>query len=221
MKKLLHAISRRKLLSLSLLLALAAALGLVWCGFSRSHAAYDANYLATEETAMWKAYYGKDKARLAWHLVMALRRQFGISAYEAGKTGHLLAAAAMKFKTAGPGHYDEALPDLTAAYAQFKSYAGLAFDPVEAAKADLAWWVDRRDPQRRNPQAIGQGITRLYETIYGYHHPGFDRAGQLRADAAHTRDQGGEHCDWGKVKEQLLLSYTALKEGIDGKPTPK
>jgi hypothetical protein len=187
------------------------------CSLFWGKAPYDAQYLASAETEMWKAYYSKDKTKLAWNLIQVLRRQFGISAYEAGETGNLLAESALKFKSAAPGHYDEALPDLIAAYSKVKEYSGLTFDPEEAAKADLAWWVDRRDPKRNDPKTIGEGIAHLYEVIYGYKHPGFKRAGLLRAEAAHLRDQGKDNCDWVKVEGLLLLSYQSLKDGIDRK----
>jgi len=199
------------------LLAIAAALIVGCYSLFWGKAPYDAQYLASSETEMWKAYYSKDKTKLAWNLVQVLRRQFGISSCEATETGNMLANSALKFKEAKPGNYDVALPDLIAAYSKVKEYSGLTFDPEEAAKADLAWWIDRRDPKRNDPKTIGEGIARLYEVMYGYKHPGFDKAGLLRAEAAHLRDQGGENCDWRKVEELLFLSYQSLKEGIDKK----
>ena len=181
-------------------------------------ASFDPVFLSSTETEMWKAYYNKDKPKLAWLLVQILKRQFSITSYEAAQTGKLLANSAMKFKSAKNNNYDIALPDLTKAYARIKKYSGLKFDPEETAKADLAWWVDRRNPAKRNkPKIIGQGITRLYETIYGYKHPGFDKAGRLRAEAAYLRDQGQDNCDWKKIEQMLLESYIALQQGIDKK----
>jgi hypothetical protein len=206
-------VRQKYLFIILLVMAVAGTVGC--CSLFWGKAPYDAKYLASEETEMWKAYYSKDKTKLAWHLVQVLRRQFGISAYEAAETGNLLADSALKFKAAKPGQYDAALPELTAAYSKVKKYSGLSFDPEAAAKADLAWWVDRRDPKRNDPKTIGEGITRLYEVIYGYRHPGFDRAGLLRAEAASLRDHGGDNCDWAKVEELLLLSYQSLKDGID------
>lgn len=177
---------------------------------------FDPYYLSKTETKMWQAYYKKNKAELAWLLINILKRQFSISNYEAGETGKLLADAAMKFQTAENGNYEQALPDLTAAYSAIKKYSGLHFDPKEAAEADLAWWVDRRNPAKRNnPKIIGQGITHLYEIIYGYKHPGFDKAGLLRAEAAYLRDQGKDHCNWLKIEQMLLESYIALQAGIE------
>lgn len=178
---------------------------------------FDPYYLSEIETQMWQAYYKKDKTKLAWLLIQILKRQFSITNYEAAETGKLLANAAMKFKSVGPKkNYNIALPDLIAGYTQMKKYSGLKFDPEKAAKADLAWWVDRRNPAKRNkPKIIGRGITHLYEVIYGYKHLGFEKAGQLRAEAAYLRDQGQKDCDWVKIEKMLLESYIALKAGID------
>lgn len=178
---------------------------------------YDPVYMADIETDMWKAYYTKNKAKLGMLLISLLRRQFGVSAYEAATTGKLLADSAMKFKSSKPGHYDDALPPLIKAYTNIKKYSGMSFDPKEAAKADLAWWVYRRTPGKQDPKTVGAGITHLYEVIYGYKHPGFDQAGQLRAEAAHLRDVGGKNCDWKKINTILLASYKALERGMNAK----
>jgi hypothetical protein len=175
---------------------------------------YDPVYMADIETDMWKAYYSKDKPRLAILLVALLRREFDMSAYEAAVTGKLIADSAMKFKQARPGGYNVALPPLVKAYSKIKECSGMKFVPKEAAEADLAWWVLRRTPGKNDPKTVGRGITKLYEVIYGYKHPGFDQAGQLRAEAAHIRDLGGKNCDWQKIHSTLLKSYKALHRGI-------
>ncbi|MCK5845405.1 MAG: hypothetical protein KAG97_11900, partial [Victivallales bacterium] len=183
---------------------------------------FDPVYMADIETNMWEAYYSKNKTKLALLLVRLLRRQFGMSTYEAATTGRLLADSAMIFKRSKPGHYNDALPPLIKAYSKIKGYSGMKFDPKEAAEADLAWWVYRRTPRKKDRKTVGEGITRLYETIYGYKHPGFVQAGQLRADAAHFRDIGRKKCDWKKINAILLESYQALKRAMDAKkPTPR
>ncbi len=215
---------KRKNTRLLAVFAGTAALGLVGLGgcrlFSRGRPEFDPAYLASTEAAMWKAYYGRHKLTLAWLLVKTLHREFGISYWQAGQVGRRLANSAMKFKTARPGGYDVAMPDLIAAYTRIRRYSNLKFDPREAARAELAWWVARRTPGRNDPETVGRGIGRLYEIIYGYHHPKFIEAGLLRAQAAHVRDQGGKNCDWKKVKALLLQSYRALRIAIEAKPAP-
>jgi len=180
---------------------------------------FDPVFMADTETDMWKAYYAKSRPKLALLFVDLLRRQFGISAYEAAGTGKLFANAAMKFKVSKSGNYNDALPPLIEAYTNIKEYSGLSFNPKEVAEADLAWWVYRRTPGKKDIKTVGSGISNLYEKIYGYKHPGFDQAGELRAKAAHLRDIGGEKCDWGNIHSILLKSYNALQRGIDHQPS--
>jgi hypothetical protein len=77
--------------------------------------------------------------------------------------------------------------------------------------------VYRRTPGKKDAKTVGAGITHLYEVIYGYKDPGFDQAGQLRAEAAHLRDIGGKDCDWKKINSILLESYKALQRAMDAK----
>lgn len=211
MKKILN---KKFIIPLVIILLLLAGTGCYFIFFNKAE--FDPYYLSETETKMWQAYYKKDKTKLAYLLIQILKRQFSISNYEAVQTGKLLADSAMKFKTAKNGNYDIALPDLIKAYTAIKEYSGLKYNPEEAARADLTWWVDRRNPAKRNnPAIIGQGITHLYEVIYGYKHPGFVKAGRLRAEAAYLRDQKRDHCDWEKIQSMLLESYIALQDGID------
>ncbi len=177
---------------------------------------YDAKYIATSETKMWQAYYDKNrlagKLKLGILLVELLQKQFGLDVPTATQAGYLLANSAMRFKK---GDYKAALPPLIAAYSKINKSTGLGFNPEKVAKADLKWWIDRRNPKKNGTKFIGQEITRLYELIYGFHHPGFTRAGMLRAQAMRLRDTGKEKADWKQIKKLLLQSYQALQDGIE------
>ena len=110
---------RRYFFALGVVVVAAGIIALLGVNLLAGNAApFDAGYLAITERKMWQAYYGKDKTTLGLLLIQSLRRQYGISILEAGETGTLLASAAMKFSTAKPGHYNEALPDLVKAYTQ-------------------------------------------------------------------------------------------------------
>ena len=206
------------LASICILLVVLSVLGMVGCRRLGGSSRFEPTVLATMEMKMWQAYYGKKRATLAWYLVRTLRREFGMSYGEAARIGKLLADAAMVFKRAEAGHYDVAIPPLVTAYAKLKTYTGMSFDPEDAAKAELAWWVARRTPGQNDPDTVGRGIGKLYEILYGYEHPEFMRAGHLRAEAAHLRDEGGDQCDWTRVEELLLQSYQALEKAIEDKP---
>jgi hypothetical protein len=96
-----------------------------------------------------------------------------------------------------------------------KNKLDVSFVPEEAAKAELDWWVARRTPGSDSVEEVGRLIAYLYTVLFGENQPAFERAGLLRAQAAHIRDEGGELCDWSEVEQQLQESYQALQEGID------
>ena len=120
----------------------------------------------------------------------------------------------MKFAVGGTNYEQIVLPDLEMAYLQLRALLKLSFDPREAARAELAWWVARRTPGRDNPEVVGKEIARLYSIIYGAERPGFLEAGILRAEAAQLRDRGGPNGDWKKVEGLLRRSYRVLAGAV-------
>ena len=180
---------------------------------------YDAKYIAAAETAMWQAYYSKDriagKLKLGMLLIQILQKQFDLKQEEASQIAYMMASSAMLFKR---GKYDDALPPLKTAYTKIKKFTDLSFDPEEVAKADLKWWIVRRTPAGKDPKVIGQAITHLYELIYGYQHQSFTKAGLLRAKAMRLRDKGKAKADWKEIEKLLTYSYKALQYGFENPP---
>ena len=80
--------------------------------------------------------------------------------------------------------------------------------------AELDWWVARRTPGSDSVEEVGRLIAYLYTVLFGENQPAFERAGLLRAQAAHIRDEGGASCNWGMVEKLLHESYQALQEGL-------
>jgi hypothetical protein len=106
------------------------------------------------------------------------------------------------------------LPDLEAAFGELRRVTKRPFDPKQAARAELAWWVARRTPGQDSAQQVGQGIGQVYAILYGQDRPGFEEAGVLRAEAGRLRDQGGAACDWQQVETLLQQSYRVLTKAI-------
>jgi hypothetical protein len=175
---------------------------------------FDPDAIAAAETAMWQAYYSGNKKDLALELVDPQRNQFGLTFVEASKVARDLATAALDFSAATGNYEAVALPELERAYARIRDTSGADFDPTAAAQAELAWWVARRTPGRDAPEQVGAEIANLYAVLYGRPNPSFDRAGLLRAQAAHLRDQGGRNADWAQVQKLLQESYRELTDGI-------
>lgn len=202
----------RKFLLVLLVLLLIGAGVLAWLALARP--AYDPVEVGKAETRMWKAYYGGNRTQLGILLVQLLRKQYGLRPLEAKEIGELLASSAMTFKAARGQYEEKVMPDLTRAYRGIQEATGVPFDPVEVARAELAWWVARRTPGQDSAEQIGQKIGQLYATLYGGDHPAFHEAGMLRARAARLRDEGAAKADWAAVEVLLIASYTALGEAM-------
>ncbi len=163
---------------------------------------------------MWQAYYARDLPRFHGEMAALLRAQFRLSPADAERIAKTLVVAAMKFASSRANYEQIVLPDLEVAYLQLKALLKLSFDPREAARAELAWWIARRTPGRDNTQQVGKRIAELYSVIYGGARPEFLEAGVLRAEAAQLRDRSGINCDWAEVERLLLRSYRVLAEAM-------
>lgn len=182
--------------------------------WSDAHFEMDPGKVAAAETRMWQAYYANDHVTLKQEFTNLLRNQFDISISDADEIGTLLASATMKFESTKSNYQLTVLPDLERAYSTLKDKLGFGFDPKEAAGADLDWWAARRTPGKGSVEEIGSLIAHLYTVLFGENRHEFERAGLLRAQAAHIRDEGGALCDWSKVEQHLKESYQALQEGL-------
>jgi hypothetical protein len=174
----------------------------------------DPDQIAAAETRMWQAYYARDLPKLHSEMTALLRAQFRLPSADAERIARSLVGAAMKFAIGGTNYERTVLPDLEVAYLQLRAVLKRPFDPREAARAELDWWVARRTPGRNNPQQVGKQIARLYSVIYGGERPEFLEAGVLRAEAALLRDRSGPNCDWTKVEGLLRRSYRLLADAV-------
>ena len=170
--------------------------------------------IAAAETRMWQAYYARDLQKLHSEMSALLRAQFRLSSADSERIAKSLVSAAMKFAISRANYEQVVLPDLEVAYLQLRALLNHSFDPREAARAELDWWIARRTPGRDNPQQVGKRIAKLYAVIYGAERPEFLEAGVLRAEAAQLRDRGGVNCDWTKVERLLRLSYRLLVDAV-------
>jgi hypothetical protein len=200
----------------ALAIFLAAAAGAFW-GLAvhvppgpRSARDFDPDRLAELEVDMWRAYYNRENINLFRTLLTALREQFRYPWSKAGSAGYHLARAASDFGKA-TDHYERVLPDLEKAYGICREWTGAAFDPAEVARAELAWWVARREPAQRAPENVGRLIGVLYARFYELPEEKVREAGLLRARAADLRDRGGLNPDWPQIGQLLHQSYRSLQ----------
>jgi hypothetical protein len=176
----------------------------------------DPDRIAQLELEMWQAYYAKDKPRLFSLLVVTLREQYGYSRFDATQDAFYLARAAARFSDLRGDYAARVLPDLERGYALLQRWTGAAFDPNTVARAELAWWVARRDPALNSADNVGRLIGEEYVALYGTacDREGARQAGILRARAGKLRDAGGAHADWPAIFALLRESYRALDRAL-------
>ena len=191
---------------------------------------FDPDRLADLETAMWKAYYRHQPARLFGLLIQGLREQGHASWPRAVAAAFFLTKGAAGFARA-TGDYERFAPDIARGY----RLLGLPpdVDAVEVGRRELRWWVVRREIGLAAGAAAGEAITRLYAAIYAVPESSVAEAGRLRGEAAEVRDRGanadpeGQRARglsyWPEVAQLLRASYRALHATLNdgpGQPSP-
>jgi hypothetical protein len=179
----------------------------------RSLREFDADQVARLETEMWQAYYDKRNVRLFVLLTELLRAQRRYPWAKAGTEAFYLARPAARFARM-TGGYDVVLPDLEHAYAMAKDWTGATYDPSAVARAELAWWIARRDPAARSPENVGRLIAVLYAQMYAVPVERVATAGRLRAEAAALRDRDARQPDWATISTLLQRSYRELHAAV-------
>lgn len=179
--------------------------------------------VARAELEAWQAYYQKNPELLIEKTAALLKTQYGIHDDEAvNSMAHDFFVAYQQFGSMPQNATEEAYrlevqPLLTTAYTNLKSAVNAYWDPELAARADLAWWVARRQNNQQDPERVGEKIQAFYAVIYGQNHAQcFSRAAYLRAVAARYRDLcqdkwgGASQEDWELIQTLLEQSYSEL-----------
>ena len=179
----------------------------------RSMARFDPDRTAALELDMWQVYYAKQNLRLFRDLVTLQHEQYHYPWGKAIRASFHLARAAATFGNAH-GDYERVLPDLERAYAIERDWMHAGFDPQSVARAELAWWVARRDPAQLDPQNVGRLIAEENAQLYAVPSERVLEASVLRARAGRLRDEGGERADWAAVASLLRESYRSLHAAV-------
>jgi hypothetical protein len=182
---------------------------------------FDPDKLADLETAMWKAYYRRQPARLFGLLVQGVREQAHASWPRALAASLFLTKAAAQFGRS-TGDYDRFAPDIARGYRLMGLPASV--DAEEVARRELRWWVVRREIGLAAGTAAGEAITRLYAALYDVPDAVVADAGRLRGEAAEVRDRGATRDPdgptgrgasyWPEVARLLRDSYRSLRAAL-------
>lgn len=182
---------------------------------------FDPDKLADLETAMWRAYYRRQPARLFGLLVQGVREQAHASWPRALAASLFLTKAAAQFGRS-TGDYDRFAPDIARGYRLMGLPASV--DAEEVARRELRWWVVRREIGLAAGTAAGEAITRLYAALYDVPDAVVADAGRLRGEAAEVRDRGATRDPdgptgrgasyWPEVARLLRDSYRSLHAAL-------
>ena len=182
---------------------------------------FDADRLAALETAMWKAYYRRQAARLLGLLIKATHEQARVSWPRAIAASLLLTKAAVGFARS-TGDYDQFAPDIVRGYRVLGLPDGVDVDSV--ARNELRWWVVRREIGLAAGSAAGDAITATYAALYDVPAERVAEAGRLRGHAAEVRDRGADadpdgpkgrgEAYWPEVARLLRDSYRSLHAAL-------
>jgi hypothetical protein len=172
---------------------------------------FEPDRVAAAEVRMWKAYYDRKIQEVGFELIALLVGQFHLSAPDAFIIAVDLSSATLAFQSIREDYQTQVLPGLRGAYGRLKILTNGAWDAEAAARAELEWWVKRRTPGHNSQEEVGRSIAKLYTILYGKSNKDIERAGLLRARAAHIRDTGS---DWSTIRRLLQESYRLLARGI-------
>lgn len=124
-----------------------------------------------------------------------------------------LARAARTFGDAR-SDYEWAMTDLERAYVMSRDWTQGRFDPAAVARAELAWWVARRQADASAPENVGRLIARENALLFDVPEARVLETSVLRARAGRLRDEGGTHADWTEVSRLLRQSYRQLHAAV-------
>ena len=181
---------------------------------------FDPRRVARCETEAWVSYYQRRWLSLMRWLVELVRATFGLSLLQAIYVGLPLTRAQIAF---APQDNDVPLAEanMRKFYAFVKRVHREDFDPDEAARLDVNWWVvHRRLFGQTENQELVDALTQLYATTYKVDPASVRQAAYHRAQAAVYSDRwvvGDRDPNSPSLKQEedeLIQSYTALREAV-------
>jgi hypothetical protein len=182
---------------------------------------FDADEVARLETAMWRSYYSRQRARLFAQLGELLRTQYRLPLVRSNAVAYQAAKAAFVFKDGrGRTDYERALPNLVNFYRAIWQVGDVDFDAERAARLELEWWIVHRERKRHAPGDLKRALADLASEIYRVPVERLSEHARLRAEAMQIRDDKAEHGgvnedDWRRIDELLHASWRSLRRAVN------
>jgi transposase-like protein len=182
---------------------------------------FDPEEVARLDTAMWRSYYARQRARLFAQLGELLRTQYRLPFWRSNAVAYRAARAAFVFKDGrGRADYERALPDLESFYQSIRAVSDEDFDVGRAARLELEWWIVHRERKRHAPGDLERALADLAAELYRVPAQRLAEHARLRAAAMEIRDakaeQGGvTEEDWQKIDDLLRQSWRSLHRAVN------
>jgi hypothetical protein len=220
--KLVRLLTRLLLILLVLLVFLSAWIAL---DLNRAHTTdirrFDADEVARLETAMWRSYYERRRARLFLQLGELLRTQYRFPFWQSQRVAYHAARAAFVFKDGhGRADYERALPDLAAFYSAIRRASDVQFDPQRAAQLELEWWIVHRERKQHQAGDLAAALAATAAEVYQVPAARLAEHARLRAEAMTIRDDtaaahGVTEADWAHIDQLLHDSWRSLHQAVN------
>ena len=183
---------------------------------------FDPRKVAHYEKENYVAYYQKDWLKLFRVSVAMVKEAFALSWLQAVYGAYLVARAEMAAAPFPNNDIPLAESFMRRFYQFIKNVHKEDFDPAQAAKLDVNWWViHRRLFGNAENQELVDAIACLYEQVYGAESQKFKEAAYQRAMGMLYSDRWvnegkPEHSPLLIQEEEALYQgYKALKEAIN------
>lgn len=183
---------------------------------------FDPRKVAHYEKENYVAYYQKEWLKLFRVSVAMVKEAFALSWLQAVYGAYLVARAEIAAAPFPDNDIPLAESYMRRFYQFIKNVHKENFDPAQAARLDVNWWViHRRIFGKDENQELVDAITCLYEEVYGAPSDKFKEAAYQRAMGMLYSDRWvNEGKPAGsplliKEEEALYLGYKALKEAIN------
>ncbi len=181
---------------------------------------FDPSKVARYEKDSWVAYYQRRWFMLLRLLIGLIRSTYGLSWFQAIRLGIPATRAQIAF---APQDNDvpAAIEYMRQFFAQVKAIHHEDYDPTEAARAEVSWWVAHRKFFGRSElPEVTEAVACAYATVYNLHPSKVWEAAHYRARAMVYSDAWvqSRHAANSpllvKEEDELIKSYTALKQAV-------
>lgn len=192
-------------------------------GSSRAMRSFSPTALARFECDAWTAYYQREWPRVLSASLGLVREGFGLRGVDALRGAWWVLRANQRWAPYPDNDPDGARAFMQRFYALVARRDGMAFDPVQAARLDVAWWQAHREMQHGDAAGFDRltdAIAELYAHSYGVDPAAVRMSAQLRAEAMRVCDGWvAAGCDptsptIAAIAGLLLQSYVGLRAAV-------